>query len=96
MSHTVLLEFQCKEGKGPEFLQTLLGALPDTRAREGCELVETYTDSENPDVIVLWEKWTARANQESYLAWRIETGFVDAIGPFMAAAPRIVHMNAQD
>ena len=57
MSHTVILEFKCNEGVGPGFLEMLLGALADTRAFEGCENVETYTDADDPDRIVLWEKW---------------------------------------
>jgi len=96
MSHTVVLEFNCAEGKGPEFLAALLPALADTRAYEGCELVETYVDADNPDTIVLWEKWAERANQESYLGWRMETGMMDAIGPMLAGPPRFVHLNAAD
>ena len=68
MSHTVILEFKCNEGVGPGFLEMLLGALADTRAFEGCENVETYTDADDPDRIVLWEKWATREDQEAYLA----------------------------
>jgi len=28
--------------------------------------------------------------------WRVETGMLDLIGPFMAGAPSIVHLNAED
>ncbi len=84
MSHTVIVEFPCQEGKGAEFLPVLLGALADTRAYEGCESVETYTDADNPDQVILWEKWAQRANQESYIGWRMETGLLDAIGPFLS------------
>ena len=55
MSLTVVLDFNCAEGKGPDFLAALLPALADTRAYEGCVLVETYVDADNPDTIVLWE-----------------------------------------
>ncbi len=96
MSHTVLGEFLCSPGKGAEFLEIFLPALADTRAFEGCELVETYTDQDNPDVVILWEKWAARENHEAYLAWRMETGMLDLIGPFMAAEPRFVHLSAAD
>lgn len=83
MSHTVIVEFPCNPGKGAEFLQFLDQALVDTRAFEGCELVEVYTDQDNPDLILLWEKWAAKSNQEAYLAWRMETGLGDALGPYM-------------
>ena len=96
MSHTVILEFKCNEGVGPGFLETLLGALADTRAFEGCENVEVYTDADDPDRIVLWEKWTNREDQEAYLAWRNETGMMEATASLMASPPRFVHLAAQD
>jgi quinol monooxygenase YgiN len=96
MSHTVVAEFSCSPGKGAEFLGLLLPALADTRAFKGCELIETYTDQSNPDLVVLWEKWATREDQEAYMAWRAETGMIDMIGPFMAAAPRFVHLAAAD
>jgi quinol monooxygenase YgiN len=96
MSHTVILEFKCNEGVGPGFLETLLGALADTRAFEGCENVEVYTDADDPDRIVLWEKWTTREDQEAYLAWRTETGMMEMIASMMAEPPRFMHLEPQD
>ena len=93
MSHTVLIELSCLTGKGPEYLETVLPMLVDTRAFEGCELVEIYSDSDNPDRIFLWEKWASKKNQEAYLAWRIETGTFAAMDRFMAADPRFVHLS---
>jgi quinol monooxygenase YgiN len=96
MSHTVIAEFPCAPGKGAEFLSLLLPALADTRAFAGCQLVETYVDQDKPDLIVLWEKWAQRSNQEAYMAWRAETGMLDVIGPFLSAAPRFLHLSAAD
>jgi len=93
MSHTVVVEFPCAEGKGAQFLEALRGALPDTRDFEGCELVETYTHQDDPDKILLWEKWAAKPNQEAYLNWRAETGMLDLIGPFLAGAPSFIHLD---
>jgi len=93
MSHTVVVEFPCAEGKGAEFLEALRAALPDTRGFEGCELVETYTQQDDPDKVVLWEKWAEQSNQEAYLGWRVETGMMDLIGPFLAGAPSFIHLD---
>lgn len=95
MSHTVLVEVPCAEGKAAELLEVLLPALADTRAYEGCELVETYVDADNPDLVVLWEKWATRGDQEAYMGWRAETG-VDLLGPFRAGEVRFVHLAAAD
>ena len=69
-----------------------------TRAFEGCENVETYTDADDPDRIVLWEKWATREDQEAYLAWRTETGtsISSMTAPMMAEPPRFVHLEPQD
>lgn len=96
MSHTVLLELNCKPGMGEAFLPNLIAALADTRAREGAGVMEPYVDADNPDRILVWEKWTARAHQESYLQWRMETGFVEALAPVLAEPPRIIHLHAAE
>ena len=96
MSHTVMAEFPCAPGKGSELLSLLLPALADTRAFAGCLLVETYVDQDNPDLIVLWEKWADRSKQEAYMAWRVETGMLGLIGPFLGGAPRFLHLSTAD
>ena len=96
MSHTVYVEFNCQEGVGGTFLPGLLEALADTRAFEGCESVETYTDAENPDRIILWEEWAAREHQEAYLAWRAETGMMDQMAQIMASPPRFIQLTPHD
>ena len=95
MSHTAVVEFPCNSGKGPELLEILSAALVDTRAFEGCESIEVYSDQENPDLIVLWEKWATRGNYDTYLAWRMETGLMYVLAPVMdTQALRIVNLNA--
>ena len=96
MSHTVLLELNCKPGKGAEFLPALIAALADTRARQGAGAMEAYVDADNPDRLFVWEKWDSRSDQESYLQWRVETGFVEALGPGLAEPPRIIHLGAAE
>ena len=76
MPHTVYLEFKCLEGKGAEFLEVLLPSLSDTRAFDGCLSVETYSNSDAPDTVFLWEKWAERSDQEAYMNWRVETGML--------------------
>ncbi|GIR37137.1 MAG: hypothetical protein CM15mP49_25220 [Actinomycetota bacterium] len=39
-------------------------------------------DQDNPDRIILWEKWETRENYEAYLAWRTETGMFEGLEPF--------------
>ncbi len=97
MSHSALALFPCNPGKGEEFLGILMPALADTRAFEGCESIETYVDQDNPDHVYIWEKWASRENYEAYLAWRLESGMLDLLTPFMApAAFRAIHLGPKD
>lgn len=96
MSHTVILDIKCKPGAGAQLLPMLLASLADTRAYEGCELVETYVDADDPDHIVLWEKWAARSNQEAYLAWRVETGMMEGLADIVTGPPTVVHLGSAD
>ena len=93
MSHTIHAAFPCQEGKGATLLGILTEALVDTRAFEGCESIEVYTDSDNPDTVVLWEKFATRANHEAYLAWRIETGMLEMLGPILASDLEVTYYD---
>lgn len=94
MSHTVIADFKCNPGKGAGFLEILKGGLEDTRAFEGCELIEIYTDGDDPDRILLFEKWATRENHGAYMKWRGENGMAEMIGPFMSGMPGITHLHS--
>jgi len=47
------VEFPCNDGKGAGLLETLQVALVDTRAFAGNKGIETYSDQDNPDLVVL-------------------------------------------
>ncbi len=96
MSQTVHALFPCQAGKGVELLAILRSeqGLTATRAFEGCESIEAYTDADNPDNIVLWEKFATRANHEAYLAWRIETGLLDALASILASDLQVTYLDA--
>ena len=93
MSHTVILEINCKPGMGEAMMKGLLPALVDTRAYKGAELIEAYVDSDNPDRIVVWEKWETRPHQEAYVNWRMETGMMDAFADVVTEPPRFLHLT---
>ena len=95
MSQTVHALFPCQAGKGVELLAILRSeqGLTATRAFEGCESIEAYTAVDNPDNIVLWEKFATRADHETYLAWRIETGLLDALASILASDPEFTYLD---
>ena len=57
---------------------------------------EVYAHADNPDTIVLWEKFATRAHHEAYLAWRIETGMLDMLGPILASGLEVAYLDDRD
>ncbi len=89
MSVTVTVLFPTKAEETDNFHNALVSVLPDTRAYDGCISVSTHRDLDDPTQIYLIEVWETREHQQKYLAWRVETGLMEAIGPMMAGAPVI-------
>jgi quinol monooxygenase YgiN len=79
--------------KADEFLGIMKEALPDTRNFEGCEHLDTYVDQDQPGHILLVERWASRSAHEAYLAWRMETGMLDMLGPFVSAPPQFAYFD---
>jgi quinol monooxygenase YgiN len=96
MSHTVILEITLKPGLGAAVIPGLLTSLVDTRAYAGAGLIEAYVDSDNPDRVVIWEKWESRPHQEAYLNWRVETGMIESLADVIAEPPRFTHLTAAE
>lgn len=86
MSVMVSLNIPFQPDKFDDALALFEASLGDTRAFEGCERLETYIDRENSRVLLI-EQWAEQANQEAYMGWRAETGFIDKLGPLLAGAP---------
>jgi quinol monooxygenase YgiN len=96
MTCIVVLEATAKKGAGTQLVEAFRGLLPDTRGREGCERVEVGTNLDNPDGLVLVERWATRKNYEDYLAWRQERGDLDKLATLLAEPPSIRYFNLTD
>ena len=95
MSQTVHAVFSCNEGLGAGLVEALKSALVETRAFDGCESVEVYVDVDEPDKVILWEKFASRARHEAYLAWRAETGLLEMLAPILAEDLQITYLEDQ-
>lgn len=88
-------EFFVKPERTEEFLALLTKALPGTRGFEGCEHLETYLDQDEPGHVLLIETWGARSDHESYLEWRMETGSMEMMAPYLTAPPKFAYFDAR-
>jgi len=96
MSILVLLEIEAKEGKVDEMVDVLARALPDTRARKGCESVTVHRDQAKPDTVLLVERWASREDDAAYRAWRAGEGAIAEMGPLVAGGRQIRYFDDVD
>jgi quinol monooxygenase YgiN len=89
----VTLVFKCQPGMGEGLLEVFSTSLADTRSFDGCLSVNTFVDADNRDTIILDEVWESRAQHEVYLAWRIENGMIDLLGPVLAEPLEIRYLE---
>ena len=82
MSVMITLEMPVKPDMLEDYLNILKGALAETRSYKGCRSVTTLVDQETSSVVLV-EEWDSVEDQQAYMAWRVETGLIDAIAPFM-------------
>jgi|TARA_B110000438_G_C15694233_1_gene598189 quinol monooxygenase YgiN len=78
----ITLEMPVKPDMLEEYLDILKGALVETRSYKGCRSVTTLVDQETSSILLV-EEWDSVEDQQAYIGWRVETGLIDAISPFM-------------
>ena len=87
MAINVSVDLSIKPERLDEFIGILRGALPDTRKRKGFQSISVHRGEEGSGRIFLWERWDTRPEYDAYLNWRMETGFMEALGPFLGGDP---------
>ncbi len=96
MSIALTIDLPVDPNRTTEFLEFIKGIAPDTRAYDGCQLFDIYTDQDVPGRVVFYEIWDSRDQQEKYLAWRTETGLVENLGKFLTGAPKFSYFDKFD
>jgi len=96
VSILVLLELEAKEGKADAVIDVLQRNLGDTRARHGCESATVHQDQDQPNAILLVERWATRADDDAYRAWRAGEGAIAEMGPLIAGARHIRYFDDVD
>lgn len=82
MTVLVTLKFPVQPAKLEDFLVLLKEALKETRVYNGCETVQTFVER-GTSAVFLVETWESAEHQQNYMGWRIETGLIDALDPYL-------------
>ncbi len=96
MSILVLLELQAVDGKADEMIEVLSRSLVDTWARQGCEFVTVHRANDDPNRVLLVEKWATREDDTAYREWRAGDGAVKEMAGLVGAAPSIRYYDDVD
>ncbi len=96
MAVRVLLEVKAKPGTGDELVAFFRSILPETRAYEGCNSVDTLQNRDDADNLVVVEEWESHGQYEKYLAWQRERGTSDRLKQALAEPPSIRHFDVTD
>ena len=96
MAVIVILEVKAKPGTGNDLVSTFKELLPDTRAYEGIIDINVLQNQDDPDSLIAYERWETRAHYEKYLAWRTETGVIDALDEATVGEPSIRYFDVTD
>ena len=87
--------FQMQPGTGQavvEFFQSDNG-LAVTRASKGCIQFDVLTDTSNPDMIRIFEKWDSQADFDAYLKFRQDSGDMDFLVQNLAEPPEFIPLT---
>jgi len=60
-----------------------------TRGWDGCISLKMFEARENPNKVVIWQKWKSKESQEAYIKHRHDDGTFDLLMPLMSAPPDI-------
>lgn len=96
MSIAITIDLPVDPERTDEFLALVKQTAPDTRAYDGCEQFDIYTDQDRPGRILFYERWASRAQQETYLAWRTETGLLETVTAFLVGEPTFSYFDPFD
>lgn len=96
MTCTVILETKAKPGTGAQLVEAFRQILPDTRNKDGFVELTVHVNQDDPDDILLIERWTSRSAYETYLGWRQQRGDLDTLAAALAGPPRIRYFDATD
>lgn len=86
MNLTVLLDIHLKADSVAGAPAMLRDILAGTRAFDGCRGVEVLIDSEDPEHLILVERWASAERDAAYREWRAGAG-ATALGSILASPP---------
>ena len=96
MTVTAIIHIKAKAGQGAALRDAFIAGIPHARADADCQVVDILVDAENPDHIVLVEKWSSVEAHGRYFEELQKTDGFAAIAALTAGPPDTHHYDAID
>ena len=93
MAVTVILELSVKPENRNDVVEAIKGALPVTRAFDGCIKIISLTNQDDTNTIVLIEEWDTRGHHAAYMKFRTESGFIEAMVGMLTGEPKVTYLE---
>ncbi len=67
MAVRLIVTFTAKAGKGADFMAAFTPVAAEVNQEKGCEQYEMFQSAENPDKIMLLERWTSAEDLDVHM-----------------------------
>ena len=98
-THTVSATFSFKDSECKnKFIEFCNGdnGLGVTRSKKGCILIECYEKQDDPNTIIIWQKWESKEDHEDYVKFRHEDGSFEFLEELICSPPEISSLEHVD
>ncbi|MBY0398371.1 MAG: antibiotic biosynthesis monooxygenase [Thermoleophilia bacterium] len=89
----VVARFRAKKGRGDEAIALLRTVIGPTHGERGCRLFALHRATDDPDHLVLVERWDSREDLDAHLQAPHVQSFRQAAGLVMEAPPEITILD---
>lgn len=90
MRITAIFEIRLNPSAVTEATGVISDAVRDTRAFPGCESVEVLQSTDDPQRIIVLERWKSVEHDAAYRQWRAGDGAIAALPGLLAEPPELV------
>lgn len=85
----VVATFKAQEGKAEDVIAGLTPVIEQTHEEAGCLSYALHRDANDPDTLVLVERWTSQVALESHFQQPYMAGLGELAGQLLAAPPTL-------
>jgi quinol monooxygenase YgiN len=94
MALRLIVTFKAQPGKGQDFADAFGPLAQITHAEKGCEQYQLFRATDDPDAIVLLERWTSQADLDAHMqAMQARGG--SPTGQFAAGPPAVERFEVE-